>query len=134
MLLGLHRHNNYLAVGRIHRHFFGGRDAVHIGHVDVHQDDVGLKPLCLFDGLLAVFGRSHNHDVGLEVEKFTEILSSFRDIVNNQNVDLLCWLFCHRAWFCFLRSYCSVWGLTVSMNWSEYGCLAGKATPKRARM
>ena len=56
LLVGVHREHDDADVGHVLFDLAGGLHAVHLGHGDVHQDDVGLEVLGQADGLLAVAG------------------------------------------------------------------------------
>ena len=44
-----------------------GFDAVHVGHLDVHQDDIGLVTAGQIDGLASICCLSDDLDVGLSI-------------------------------------------------------------------
>ena len=61
-----------------------GLDAVELGHADVHQDDVGLQPLGLLDGVEAVGGLADDLEVVLGVEDHAEPGAHERLVVGDQ--------------------------------------------------
>src|SRR6266511_337920 len=66
----------------------GRGDAVHVGHVDVHEDRVGVPLLGHRDGLLAR-GRAADHlEVGFEPDELREVLARIRDVVDDEDAYL----------------------------------------------
>ena len=49
-----------------------GLQSVHLGHVDIHRDDVGLQALHSLDGLFAVARRADNPDAGIRTKNMHE--------------------------------------------------------------
>ena len=82
-----------------HHHDGGGRDArrqelrggdpVHLGHVDVHQDDVREELGGHLQRLGAGCSRSDHLDVLLEPEKLRQVVARLRDVVHDQDADLV---------------------------------------------
>ena len=79
------------------RQLLGRRDAVHVRHVDVHQDDVRGERRRELQGLRAGRRRTDDVDVALEAEQLREVVARLRDVVDDQDADLVShlrvWLF-----------------------------------------
>ena len=88
LFLTLNRHYDDLGRRGYTGDLFSGRDSVHVGHIDIHEDNAGLQLFGLFDGLVAILGRPHDLDVRLEVQELAKVLPGFGDIVNDENRDL----------------------------------------------
>ena len=69
---------------------FRRRDAVHVRHVDVHQDDVRRELRRHLDGFAPGCRRSHDLDVRLEAQELREVIAGLRDVVDDQDADLVC--------------------------------------------
>ena len=67
--LALNRHHHHRRGRYLRRETFGRRDAVHVGHVDVHEDDIGHQTRRLLDRLRTRRCRPDDLDVGLEPEQ-----------------------------------------------------------------
>ena len=65
----------------------GGLDAVHAGHADVHEDDVGVQGAGLGEGHLAVTGLTDDLDVGLGLQDEPEPGAQQRLVVHQQDAD-----------------------------------------------
>jgi len=89
VLLALDAHHDDRRFGHGVRDDLGRRDAVHVGHVDVHEDHVGAVPLGEFDRLLPTVGRGHDRHVGLEADELREVFPRFRDVIDDEDADLL---------------------------------------------
>ena len=67
----------------------GGGDAVHVRHVDVHQDDVGRQRAGQADRLAAGRRGADHVDVALEAKQLREVVARLRDVVDDQDADLV---------------------------------------------
>ncbi len=95
----MHRHHDDLGCGHLLGNGFTGGDAVNAGHVDVHQDDVGLKLLGHLDALFAADGRPDDLDVVFEVEKLAQIFPRLRYVIHDQDPDFFFSVLGHLLWF-----------------------------------
>ena len=67
---------------------FRGGDAIHVRHVDVHQDDIRGEGCRHADGLSAGRrGADHVH-VALEAKQLREVVARLRDVVDDQDSDV----------------------------------------------
>jgi hypothetical protein len=85
----LDRHHHDRRGRDLGRQLLRGRDAVHVRHVDVHQDDVGPQLARHRDGFRAGRGRSHHLDVALEAEELGQVVAGLRDVVHDEDADLV---------------------------------------------
>ena len=100
--LALDRHHDHGGGRDGSRQLLGRRDAVHVRHVDVHQDDVRLERHRELQGLDAGRGCTHHVDVTLEAEQLREVVARLRDVVDDQDTDLFGHL---RVWLFVLDLY-----------------------------
>ena len=79
------------AAGTSADELLGRRDAVHVRHVDVHQDDV-RRERRRRASIASRPGRRRPHDldVRLEAEKLREVIAGLGDVVDDQDADLVC--------------------------------------------
>ena len=66
----------------------GGGDAVHTGHANVHEDDVGFEGAAEADGFGAVGRGTDDGEVGLGVEQFAETGADHLVVVGDEDPDL----------------------------------------------
>ena len=66
------------------------RDAVHVRHVDVHQDDVRRELRRHLDGFATRRRRPDDLDVRLEAQELREVIAGLRDVVDDEDADLVC--------------------------------------------
>ena len=71
------------------RELLGRRDAVHVRHVDVHQDDVRRELRGELERLAARRRGPDDVDVALEAEQLREVIARLRDVVDDQDADLV---------------------------------------------
>ena len=77
---------------RRERHDALGRlEPVHLGHVDVHGDQVRTQPFDQFDGLLAVVSLPDYLDLRVRREDLRDHLSRDQRIVGDDDADVLAW-------------------------------------------
>ena len=62
-------------------------DAAHLGHGQVHQDDVRAEALSLVDGLASVRGLPRDDDVVLELEQHLQPVADDRVVVRDEHLD-----------------------------------------------
>jgi hypothetical protein len=74
-------------VGKSRDDRFGGRNAVHDGHSDVHEDDIGFEGCEEVDRLFAVFGFTDDLEVGFGFEEGAESSTDERLIVYEKDSD-----------------------------------------------
>lgn len=77
----------YVGQGRVRGDAPGRLDAVHDGHLDVDESDVGQPLLGEREALLAVGGLGHHLDVVLEVEQRAEAAADERLVIDQQDPD-----------------------------------------------
>src|SRR5205814_10397427 len=67
----------------------GGRDPIHVRHVDIHEDHV--RPLFLgeIDGRLTAVGGAGDFHVGFKADQLREVIASVGDVVDDQDAYLL---------------------------------------------
>ncbi len=76
-----------------------GGDPVHVRHVDVHQHDIGREGRREGDRFRAGRRRADHIDVALEAKQLREVIAGLRDVVDDEDADLVC----HQAvWLSFL--------------------------------
>ena len=82
-----HHHDGGGRDGR--RQLLGRGDAVHVRHVDVHEDDIRTQP----DGHLERFapgrGRADHVDVTFEAEELRQVIAGLGDVVDDEDADLV---------------------------------------------
>ena len=62
-----------------------GHDAVHDGHADVHQNDIGAQRQGFFDGFLAVHGLPDHTDAFLDIQQRRDAFAHQALIVDDQD-------------------------------------------------
>jgi hypothetical protein len=73
--------------GHFSRIAAGGCGAVHLGHHQVHQHDVGLELVAELHGLAAVAGFAHQIQVGLDLEDCGQPAADHAVVVDNQDAN-----------------------------------------------
>src|SRR5260221_510928 len=89
VLLALDAHHDDRRFRNGVRDDLGRRDAVHVRHVDVHEDDVGALFLRELDGLIAAVRGRHDRHIRLETDELREVFARLRDVVDNEDADLV---------------------------------------------
>ena len=87
--LALDRHHHDRRGRDARRQELRGGDPVHLGHVDVHQDDVREELRGHLQRLGAGRGRPDHLDVLLEPEKLRQVVARLQDVVHDQDADLV---------------------------------------------
>jgi hypothetical protein len=87
MLVRIHGKNDYFGFGQMPADPLGGLDAVHAGHADIHDDNIGLQFFCQINGFAPIGGLTDDFDIRLFLEKAGQTLSNYRMIIGHQNVD-----------------------------------------------
>ena len=87
--LALDRHHHDRGVGDLGGQPLRGRDAVHVRHVDVHQDDLGHQLGRELECLRPGRGRTDHLDVALEPEELRQVIAGLRDVVHDEDTDLV---------------------------------------------
>ena len=87
--LALDGHHDDRGVGDLRAQALRGLDAVHVGHVDVHQDDVRRQLGGELEGLRPGRGRADHFDVALEPEQLRQVIAGLRDVVHDEDTDLV---------------------------------------------
>ena len=87
--LALDGHHHDGRAGRARRELLGGGDAVHVRHVDVHQDDVRLQLVGHLDRLAPGRRGADHVDVALEAEQLRQVIAGLRDVVDDEDADLV---------------------------------------------
>ncbi len=64
-----HSQHDDAGVGVVGQDAAGGFDAVHVGHLDVHEDDFGGKGLCLGNGFSAGSGLTYDFSLRSGIEE-----------------------------------------------------------------
>ena len=67
----------------------GRPQAVHVGHIDVHQHDIRLHHTGFFDRLGAGSGGIYHLDIALEHHQLGKVIARLGDIVYDHHPDLL---------------------------------------------
>ena len=90
-VVGLTLHGHHHDRRRRHPagHQLGGGDPVHLGHVDVHQDDVRQEARGDLQCLGAGCRGPDDRDVAFEAEQLAEVIPGLRDVIDDQNADLV---------------------------------------------
>jgi hypothetical protein len=87
--LALHGHHHDRRGRDCASELLRGRDAIHVRHVDVHEDDVRCQGAGQADRL-AAGGRGADHvDVTLEAKELREVVPGLRDVIDDQDADLV---------------------------------------------
>jgi len=68
-LLALHGHHDNADAGHLGAQDLGGFDTVHLGHIDVHEDDIGAQLPAHVYGFRATGRRTYDFDVTLEQQQ-----------------------------------------------------------------
>src|SRR5581483_1145184 len=132
VLKGMHQHFD---LGRLAMQQFGGFEAVHAGHVRIHEDDIGMKFLGFGHGFAAVGGLTDDFHVGIAGKKGAQPSPDYRMIISQQQSDF-------NGGFCFRHKSELVFRIRDSATsdadsidrtpWSsnegEYGLYVGKTT------
>ena len=95
--LALHGHHDHRGRRGDGRHPLRRGDAIHVRHVDVHQDDVGVQLDRDLERIGAGPGRADHVDVALEAKQLREVIPGLRDVVDDEDADLV--------WHLALRVY-----------------------------
>ena len=74
---------------RVGHDLLGGLQAVQLGHVDVHGDEVGPQPRDHLDGLLAVRRLADDLDLGIGREDLREHLARDERVVGDEHANML---------------------------------------------
>lgn len=77
--------NDDFGVGRLKSDLAGGVQAVHNGHGEIEEHDVGLELRCHAEGLLAIARFAGDSDVAFGFEQRFETLSDDAVIIDDQN-------------------------------------------------
>ena len=77
--------HDHLAAGQLPVDLGRGHDAIHDGHADVHQDDIGVQRQRFFDGFLAVDGLTDHADALLDVQQRRDAFTHQALIVHDQD-------------------------------------------------
>ena len=88
--LTLDRHHDDRGGRDLGRELLGRGDAVHVGHVDVHQHDVRTQASGHLERLAAGVGRADDLDVALEPEELREVVARLGDVVDDEDLDRVC--------------------------------------------
>ncbi len=65
----------------------GGGDAIHIGHVDVHEHHIWLGFLSHLDGFFAGARSADDGDIRFELKQLADVLSGLGEIVDDEHAD-----------------------------------------------
>jgi len=76
------------------RELFGGFDPIHVRHIDVHQDDVGLECDRELDGVPARLRQTYDLDVTFEAKQPRQVIAGLGDVVDDEDADLVCHVGC----------------------------------------
>ena len=88
--LALHGHHDDRGGRDLRGEALRGRDAVHVRHVDVHEDDVRQQLGRHLEGFAPGRRRPDDLDVRLEAEQLREVIAGLRDVVDDEDADLVC--------------------------------------------
>jgi len=83
----VHAQDDDCALGRDRAHALGGSDAIQLGHVDVHENDIGLKGRRELQSRLAAISLADHCDVGLDPEPDTDGLTHDGLIIDKEQLD-----------------------------------------------
>ena len=84
----MHREDEDFDVGKFTTQEFGGLQAVHEGHVDVHEDDIGQELLGFPNGFNAIGGFADDFDAFLLGKAQTNSSADNWMIINQQEFDM----------------------------------------------
>ncbi len=87
LALDRHHHDGGARDGR--RELLGGGDAVHVRHVDVHQDDVRVQPGGHLQRLAAGRRGADHVDVALEAKQLRQVIAGLWDVIDDEDTDLV---------------------------------------------
>ena len=87
--LALDGHHHDRGRRDLRREQLGRGDPVHVRHVDVHQDDIRQEPGRHLERLRAGRGGTDDLDVLLEAEQLRQVIAGLRDVVDDQDADLV---------------------------------------------
>ena len=105
----LDRHHDHRGARSGRGHLFRGGDAVHVRHVDVHQDDIRVQPNGHLEGLATGRRRADHVDVALEAQELREVIAGLGDVVDDEDADLI-----GHLWWEVLVSRCGEDGTAVT--------------------
>ncbi len=87
--LALDGHHHDGRAGDARGELLGGGDAVHVRHVDVHQDDVRVEPGGHLEGFRAGRRRADHVDVTLEAQELRQVIAGLGDVIDDEDTDLV---------------------------------------------
>jgi hypothetical protein len=87
VLLALDAHHDDRRLRNGVRDDLGGRDPVHVRHVDVHEDHVRPVLLGEVDGLLTAARRGSDLHIGLKPDQLRKVLPRVGDVVDDEDLD-----------------------------------------------
>ena len=83
------RHHHDRGGGHGGRQLLRRGDPVHVRHVDVHQDNVGREANGHFQRLCPGRRGADHFDIALEAEQLCQVVASLRDVVHDEDTDLV---------------------------------------------
>jgi hypothetical protein len=86
----LDRHHHDRRARHLGRELLGRLDPVHVRHVDVHQDDVGLEGHRQLDRATPGFSQAHDLHVTFEAKQPRKVVAGLGDVVDDEDADLVC--------------------------------------------
>src|SRR5664279_2504099 len=102
--LTLDRHHHDRGARHGGRELLRRFDSIHVRHVDVHQDDIGLERSGQLDGLPSRIREAHDLDITFEAKQPRQVIAGLADVVDDEDADLIChwiasWPSCSRWWW-----------------------------------
>lgn len=68
-VLAVHGQHDHLGLGPFLEDFLGGLHAIETGHLDIHQDDIGVGLEGVAQGLTPILGLAHDLEIGFRFQK-----------------------------------------------------------------
>src|SRR5262249_36854091 len=87
--LALDTHNNDLDGWILGQYRLSSRDAIHIGHINVHQDDIGLMLSSKRYSLTSATRLRHHLDIFFEKEQLLKLIPRVNDIIYDHDTDCI---------------------------------------------
>ena len=87
--LALDGHHHDCRAGHDGRELLGRSDAVHVRHVDVHQDDVRDESSGHLQCLATGRGGTDHVDVAFEAKELRQVIAGLGDVVDDEDADLV---------------------------------------------
>ena len=87
--LALDGHHHDCGAGHDRGELLGRGDAVHVRHVDVHQDDVRDQSSGHLQGFATGRGGADHVDVAFEAQELRQVIAGLGDVVDDEDADLV---------------------------------------------